>query len=108
MRYLACLSTRFPDLAQIINIGKSVEGRELRVIKIGKPRHDGGSKPAIWIDGGIHAREWISPAATTYVVTQLLENYDSIEIKQIVDTFDIYVLPILNPDGYVFITIFSY
>ena len=102
MDYLTCLHNRFPDRTQIIKIGKSVEGRELRVIKIGKPRSDGAPKPAIWIDGGIHAREWISPAATTYVVTQLLENYDSIEIKQIVDTFDIYVLPILNPDGYVF------
>ena len=108
MRYLVCLSTRFPDQAQLISIGKSVEGRELRVMKIGKPRSDGTQKPAIWIDGGIHAREWISPAATAYVVTQLLENYDSIEIKKIVDIFDIYVLPILNPDGYVFITIFSY
>ena len=102
MRYLACLSTRFPDQAQLISIGKSVEGRELRVIKIGKPQSYGIPKPAIWIDGGIHAREWISPAATAYVVTQLLGNYDSIEIKKIVDIFDIYVLPILNPDGYVF------
>ena len=94
MRYLVCLSTRFPDQAQLISIGKSVEGRELRVIKIGKPRPDGGAKPAIWIDGGIHAREWISPAATEYVITQILEN-----CTDLVASFDIYIIPILNPDG---------
>ena len=33
-----------------------------------------GSKPAMWIDGGIHAREWISPAAVTWVLKELVEN----------------------------------
>lgn len=94
MDYLTCLYNRFPDRTQLIKIGKSVEGRELRVIKIGKPRSDGVPKPAIWIDGGIHAREWISPAATEYVITQLVEN-----CTELVASFDIYVIPILNPDG---------
>lgn len=50
--------------------------------------------PAIWIDGGIHAREWISPAAVTYVIDYLVENSDSLEA-------DYYILPVANPDGYV-------
>ena len=33
-----------------------------------------GAKPAMWIDGGIHAREWISPAAVTWVLKELVEN----------------------------------
>jgi len=100
MDYLSCLCDKFPDRAQTIDIGKSVEGRALRVIKIGRPRPDGMAKTAIWIDGGTHAREWISPAAVEYLVNQLVENSSSIEINKFVDTFDIYVLPILNPDGY--------
>jgi len=26
------------------------------------------SKPAIWIDAGIHAREWIAPATAVYII----------------------------------------
>lgn len=62
-----------------------------QVIRIsnGKP-----NAPALWIDGGIHAREWISPAAVTYIINHLVENSDNLEA-------DYYILPVANPDGYV-------
>ena len=99
MDYLNCLATRYSDRAKIIDIGTSVEGRTLRVIKIGLPRQDGSSKPAVWIDGGIHAREWISPSSVEYVVNQLVEKFAASENKNLVEKFDIFVLPIMNPDG---------
>ena len=40
--------------------------------QIGRPRRDGQPKPAIWIDGGIHAREWITPATTVYIIHQVI------------------------------------
>ena len=102
MDYLTCLAARYSDRAQVFDIGTSVEGRALKVIKIGKPRSDGSAKPAIWIDGGIHAREWISPSSVEYLIHQFVENYDASGNNNFVDNFDIYVIPILNPDGYVF------
>ena len=33
-----------------------------------------GHKPAMWVDGGIHAREWISPAVNTFLLRELVEN----------------------------------
>ena len=33
-----------------------------------------GAKPAMWVDGGIHAREWISPAVNTFLLRELVEN----------------------------------
>jgi len=47
----------------------------------------------MWIDGGIHAREWISPAAVTYIIDFLVENSENLET-------DYYILPVVNPDGY--------
>jgi len=35
-------------------------------VQIGQPSET--SKPAIWIDAGIHAREWIAPATAVYVI----------------------------------------
>ena len=102
MDFLNCLETCYSDRAQIIDIGKSVEGKPLRVIKIGRNKNQNGTlNPAVWIDGGIHAREWISPAAVEYIVYELVERFDITENKEIVENFDIYVLPIMNPDGYV-------
>ncbi|XP_015433604.1 PREDICTED: carboxypeptidase B-like [Dufourea novaeangliae] len=88
--YLDYLAETFPAVCSVVSIGNSVEGRPLKVLRIsnGKP-----NAPALWIDGGIHAREWISPAAVTYIIDYLVENSDSLEA-------DYYILPVANPDGY--------
>ena len=101
MDYLECLTAKYSEMCGIIDIGNSVEGRSIKVIKISRPSSNGEMKPAIWIDGGIHAREWISPSSVEYFVYQLVEKSDLHENKMMVDNFDIYVAPILNPDGYV-------
>ena len=53
-------------------IGQSLEGRDMRVVSICKGGC--GNKQAAWIDGGIHAREWISPATVTWMLRELVEN----------------------------------
>lgn len=50
------------DFASIIPIGESYEGRKMNVLAITKA---GPGAPNIWLEAGIHAREWISPAAVT-------------------------------------------
>ena len=69
------------------------------MIKIGNKAIRGQSKPAVWIDGGIHAREWVSPATVLYLVHQLVENSGASDNRLILDQLDIYVLPSANPDG---------
>ena len=43
----------------------------MRVIQISKA---GSGAPNIFIEAGIHAREWISPAMATYLIDSLLNN----------------------------------
>lgn len=51
--YLEYLQDTYEDLAEVITIGKSAEGRELKVVRISAGKSsDGSVKPAIWIDGG--------------------------------------------------------
>merc|ERR1712173_514648 len=78
-----------------MGIGYSTEGRPLKVIKVGMP---GKQKKAIWIDGGIHAREWISPATVTYILRQFVERSGT--YANILRNYDIYIMPSMNPDGY--------
>ena len=96
--YVSCLAGRHSDKAQYERIGYSYEGRELFLIKIGLPSNRGVTKPVVWIDGGIHAREWISPATVTYIIHELLENAGS--HVDILSKYDFYVMPLINPDGY--------
>merc|ERR550517_1083019 len=64
--YLDYLEAEF-DFVTTEEIGQSGEGRPMRVAKI--CRGECGSKPAVWIDGGIHAREGVSPPTTTSLRT---------------------------------------
>lgn len=66
-------------------------------MKVLKLSTGGRNKPAIFIDGGIHAREWIAPATVLYMVELLLTGH-----KNLLTNIDWYVLPVLNPDGYEF------
>jgi len=50
---------------------------------------------------GIHAREWISSATVTYILNKLLTS-DNPVIQDLARSFDYYVFPIVNPDGYVY------
>uniref|UniRef100_A0A670YHG8 Carboxypeptidase B2 n=1 Tax=Pseudonaja textilis TaxID=8673 RepID=A0A670YHG8_PSETE len=54
------LSRRHPDIVQKIHIGYSFDKRPLYVLKFSHRSRT--PKNAIWIDCGIHAREWVSPA----------------------------------------------
>lgn len=48
---------------------------------------------------GIHAREWIAPSTAMYILTQLLTSKDP-NIRYIAETYDWYIFPLINPDGY--------
>merc|ERR1719391_377088 len=86
------------DFVTTESIGKTTEGRDIRVAKVCKGGC--GSKPAVWIDGGIHAREWISPAAVTWMLRELVENDE--QHSDLLESLDWYFLPSHNPDGYAF------
>lgn len=94
--YLEELAAQYPDLVELESIGLSYENRDMLVIKISTGGN--GNRPAVLVDGGIHAREWIAPAMALYIIQQLVEN--NAENSELTDAVDWYILPVLNPDGY--------
>ncbi|KAG9262550.1 carboxypeptidase B2 [Astyanax mexicanus] len=92
-------SQEYPDMAEMMLIGSSFEKRPIYVLKLS------GKRPAVdkamWMDCGIHAREWISPAFCLYFIKYALTYYNQYsDITKMLNKMDIYVLPVLNPDGY--------
>ena len=99
INYLNALAITYPDRVHVMPIGNTHEGRQIPLIKIGTK--SSVQKTGIWIDGGIHAREWISPAVVLYFISQLVTEYDrDAYIRSLVDNMDWYIVPLLNPDGY--------
>jgi len=54
----------------------------------------------IFFVSGIHAREWISPAAVTYFINELVTKSNN--YWDILQAVDFYFFPVVNPDGYEF------
>lgn len=138
------LQQKYPDVVELIHIGRSFEGRPLVVVKVvkrtckrihrlmyscfiqisfedpdegprdkvkvkgkasTKPRKKRKSnKPGVFIEGGVHGREWITPAVTTWLLKELIKHNSTIDDgsaeREIVRSVDWYILPVSNPDGY--------
>jgi len=90
-----------PQLAAIESIGRSFEGREIWVLTLTNAASGpAAEKPALWVDGNIHATEVAASAANLYFVHTLLSRYgEDEEITRALDTRAFYVCPRINPDG---------
>jgi hypothetical protein len=104
VNWLKQLATQYSKIADLVTIGTTYQGRTIYGLHItGNREANQAGKPQIFNDGGIHAREWISPAAVSYLLYQLVSKYDTDpKIKNYVDLIDWTMVPIFNADGYDF------
>lgn len=96
-KYIDYISQEYPDLVEIETIGKSHEGVPLKVIRIKPDEQNATNIKSIWVDGGIHAREWIAVSSVLYLINELIYNRDAMEPEM--KTTEFHILPIINPDG---------
>lgn len=95
------LVARHPDLLSTKQLATTYEGRSIEVIVVREPGPI--NKPVIWIDCGIHAREWVSPPTCLYAVERLIEFVNAVDPQEnLLSVYDFYILPVANPDGYVY------
>jgi murein tripeptide amidase MpaA len=98
--HLKALQAAHPDLIRVESIGKSGQGRDLWVATITAPGSDHASKPAMWIDGSIHANEIQASEVCLYSIWYLATNYGHNDrITELLDNYAFYIMPIVSPDS---------
>ncbi|XP_041764962.1 uncharacterized protein LOC121589838 [Anopheles merus] len=112
VKFLYHLQRRHPEQVQLLHIGRSYEGRPITVARVsfhsGPKRPKRAKKrPAVFVEAGAHGHEWIGPSVATWLLHRLLElpqaepsNGTSPGEARTIQSYDWYVLPVLNPDGY--------
>lgn len=121
VRFMEYLQRNRSDIVELMHIGRSFEGRPLTVVRVAaeervnpvwkRKRGKGGGKGvafgrrspkrSVFIEAGAHGREWIGPAAATWMLQRLVERIDGNDtLGETLRMFDWYVMPVLNPDGY--------
>ncbi len=99
--HLSGLAEAYSDLATLQSIGSSWRGRDIFCLTLTNPAtgpHD--SKPAFYIDGGIHAEEVATTQTAVYTIWYLLTNYgQDADVTWLLDNLAFYVIPRVNPDG---------
>jgi murein tripeptide amidase MpaA len=99
--YLRKTAEAYPDLADLESAGKSYEGRDIWALTLtNKKTGCAKKKPALYVDGNIHAGEVTGSMVALYLIDYLVDNYGKDEeVTYLLDTRTFYVLPRVNPDG---------
>ncbi|KAH8835914.1 peptidase M14 [Flagelloscypha sp. PMI_526] len=97
--FLQSLAQDYPDLLKVVRIGLSAEGRDLWAVEISSDTKSLRAKKGVVISGPQHSREWIATSAAVHMIHSLVHPDGS--LHELLENFNFYVIPVPNPDGYV-------
>ncbi|MBK9295156.1 MAG: hypothetical protein IPM57_12090 [Oligoflexia bacterium] len=100
---LSALNQAYPQLSRVIELGKSNQGRPVLAMLVSTTLDYNSAeyfqKPTIIIDGLHHAREIMTPEVVFDVAETVLKNAQTPQGQEILKNWNIWVIPMLNPDG---------
>ena len=96
---LLALEKTYPQQAKVYAIGSSLEQRKIYAIKISDNAASDEPEAEVLFLGCHHAREWISVEVPFFLAKYLLEHYSDPDVKSLVDRSEIWIVPMVNPDG---------
>ena len=100
-RLLKGYGKEHPNLIRLESIGKSREGRDVWLITATNFKTGSDAeKPALWVDGNLHASEVTGSTAALYLIHYLVTCYEMDEnVRRALDSRVFYIVPRVNPDG---------
>ena len=104
---LDAMLAQYPDLITAktpIDGIQTIEGRPIYWLRISdNPNMDEAEEPEVFYNAVHHAREPNSMSQLIYFMWYILENYDNNpEIQFLIDNTEMYFMPCINPDGYIY------
>ena len=75
------MAQQYPDIVSVINVATSFEKRQVKLMHLSVNNSGNITKPAIWLQGCIHSREWIS-TATVIWMTQAVKKYSNLQYSR--------------------------
>jgi len=100
------IAAKYPTLARVFSLGKSVQGRELWAIEISDNIGVNEAEPEFKYIANMHGDETVGREISVYLIELLLTQYNkddsalSQRITKLVNSVDIYIVPTMNPDGF--------
>jgi carboxypeptidase T len=86
-----------PEIVELHEIGRSVEGRPLWALRIGERR---GSSRKVAVFGCHHAREWVAVEVPYRLAEHLVDNASADPVRSWLQQGEVWVAPMVNPDGH--------
>jgi len=96
--YLTTFAAANTGYASVVTVGTSNSNRVIRAVRIS---NGSNRKPVLWVQAGIHAREWISPATCLWIMTMSLQD-NRAQWATIYNSAEVWWIPNINPDGYAY------
>jgi hypothetical protein len=94
------LANVFPSICKKISFGTSVQGRQLCCLKISDNVNTDETEAEVLFDGGIHGDEIGGAENTIRFARHLCLNYTkNTEITTLINNREIWIYPMINPDG---------
>jgi murein tripeptide amidase MpaA len=98
---LKAFADEYPQFVRLESIGQSHEGRDVWLATVTHfQTGEDSAKPALWVDGNIHASEVSPSSACLYLIHRLVTGYGvDADVTRCLDTRVFYICPRVNPDG---------
>lgn len=107
-RDIGLIAKQYPEAVTVSSAGKSTQGKDLPLVKLGH-----GSKKAL-ITAGIHSREHLTITFTMLCLeeyaaayTSKTGDYGGYNMKEMLNRYTLYIVPMMNPDGTDVVTKFT-
>jgi hypothetical protein len=94
------IANTYPLITRLYSLGQSVQGRTIWGLKITDNPDVEENEPEVRICGLHHGNEYMSAELPLLLAYLLVQNYSSSPvITELVDTREIWIIPMVNPDG---------